>query len=154
MKLVVLILLLVGVTLAFRGNQNRGTILGSGSSQSSSQLNIGLIAPHTSFGEFTNRLKPSSSVQMWNFQHYKNNYVTSRCRYRDENFSPMPQTVFRLTSPPPQFSLRCYHINIVFPLSIKIISFCSFLSFSQRFLDLIKLELFKKIWFLRKQQKL
>lgn len=64
MKLVVLILLLVGVTLAFRGNQNRGTILGSGSSQSSSQLNIGLIAPHTSFGEFTNRLKPSSSVQM------------------------------------------------------------------------------------------
>lgn len=53
MKFLVLILLLViGVTLAFRGNQNRGTILGSGSSQSSSQLNIGLIAPHTSFGEF------------------------------------------------------------------------------------------------------
>lgn len=53
MKLIILMLLLAGVALAFRGNQNRGTILGSGgSSQSSSQLNIGLIAPHTSFGKF------------------------------------------------------------------------------------------------------
>jgi hypothetical protein len=57
MKLIVLILFFAGVSLAFRGNQNRGSILGSGSSQSSSQLNIGLIAPHTSFGELINRLK-------------------------------------------------------------------------------------------------
>ena len=35
---------------AFRGNSNRASSLGS-SSQSSNQLNIGLIAPHTNFGE-------------------------------------------------------------------------------------------------------
>lgn len=65
MKLIILMLLLAGVTLAFRGNQNRGTILGSGgSSQSSSQLNIGLIAPHTSFGKFKSCLEPLSNMRM------------------------------------------------------------------------------------------
>lgn len=65
MKLFMLILLLSGVALAFRGNQNRGSsILGSGSSQSSSQLNIGLIAPHTSFGEHMNPIKALSKAAM------------------------------------------------------------------------------------------
>lgn len=51
MRSIGLIFLLFGVSVAFRGNQNRGgSQMGSGSSQSSSQLNIGLIAPHTSFG--------------------------------------------------------------------------------------------------------
>lgn len=40
-----------GLTTAFRGNTNRGSSSLGSNSQSLNQLNIGLIAPHTNFGE-------------------------------------------------------------------------------------------------------
>lgn len=52
---------------AFRGNSNRASSLGS-SSQSSNQLNIGLIAPHTNFGKFNFR-KSQKSSRFLNFFH-------------------------------------------------------------------------------------
>lgn len=47
---VVSVLLLIKTAAGFRGNSNRGS--SSISSSQSNQLNIGLIAPHTNFGEF------------------------------------------------------------------------------------------------------
>lgn len=55
------VFLLVGFSSGFRGNSNRG---GSTlNSQSSNQLNIGLIAPHTNFGELKMQSKERSEVQ-------------------------------------------------------------------------------------------
>lgn len=70
MKLLVplTVLLLVGTSVGFRGNSNRGS--SSISSSQSNQLNIGLIAPHTNFGE-----SRSSPVKK-NF-HVAMNYATA-----------------------------------------------------------------------------
>lgn len=45
----IIISLLIGLSAGFRGNQNRGS--SSISSSQTNQLNLGLIAPHTNFGE-------------------------------------------------------------------------------------------------------
>ena len=56
-------------TVAFRGNSNRASSLGS-NSQSSNQLNIGLIAPHTNFGKirFGKSLKLSPNSEIFQLQ--------------------------------------------------------------------------------------
>lgn len=66
MKLPVLLslCLLVGFSAGFRGNSQRGA--SSISSSQSNQLNIGLIAPHTNFGEFLHKFHSTSAVQLCN----------------------------------------------------------------------------------------
>lgn len=51
-----ILLLLLGLVTAFRGNSNRGSAPISNSQ--SNQLNIGLIAPHTNFGKSSNKKDP------------------------------------------------------------------------------------------------